>query len=63
MFEDKLLSKTSLVYEEWLKTASNEHLALFNQMIANTKQNNPKLTEVAARHQVMSTLHEMGLMT
>ena len=63
MFEDKLLSKTSLVYEEWLKTASNEHLALFNQMIANTKQNNPKLTEVAARRQVMSTLHEMGLMT
>ena len=63
MFEDKLRGKTLSVYEEWLKTASNEHLVLFKQMVANTKQQNPKLTEAAARQHVMSTLREMGVMT
>jgi len=32
-------------------------------MVSNIKRENPRLTEAAARQQVMTTLHEMGVMT
>ncbi|KZR85373.1 hypothetical protein MITS9509_02459 [Synechococcus sp. MIT S9509] len=63
MFEEKLLNETRSEYEQWLKQASNEHREMFKQMVANTKRQNPRLTEAAARQQVMITLHEMGVMT
>ncbi len=63
MFEEKLLVETRSDYEEWLKTATNEHRDLFKQMVSNTKRDNPKLTEAAAQQQVMITLHEIGVMS
>ena len=63
MFEEKLLNETRSEYEQWLKRASNEHREMFKQMVVNTKRENPRLTEAAARQQVMITLHEMGVMT
>lgn len=63
MFEQKLLNETKLEYEEWLKNASNEHREMFKQMVTNTKRENPKLTEDAARQHVINTLHQMGVMT
>ena len=63
MFEEKLLNETRSKYDEWLKNASIEHRDMFQQMVSNIKRENPRLTESAARQQVMTTLHEMGVMT
>lgn len=63
MFEEKLFCETRLEFEQWFKSASIEHRGMFKQMVANTKRENPRLTEAAARQQVIITLHEMGVMT
>lgn len=63
MLEEKLLNETRSEYEHWLKHASVEHREMFKLMVANTKRENPRFTEAAARQQVMITLHEMGVMT
>ena len=63
MFEERLLNETRSEYEEWLKHASSDHREMFKQMVLNTKRENPRLTEAAARQQVMTTLHEMGVMS
>ena len=63
MFEERLLNETRSEYEEWLKHASSEHREMFKQMVLNTKRENPRLSEAAARQQVMTTLHEMGVMS
>ena len=62
MFEEKLLNETRSEYEQWLKTPSLEHRDMFRRMVINTKRENPKLTEEAARQQGMTTLDEMGVM-